>query len=226
MSLLNKSSLAQTIDNVNTALFYGKKITKKEAGEVIDWVSSRLDTEFSYNKSFGVTRHDMRSPVYTFTGERLSSPTSMRHIMAEEASRILIQLSKTAGRKVKALESSNREFMRALKRWEDDGKPAGTYCCGPCTVGLWRHLNVGGLPKYNKNLPEGIKVLHDMHDGAGRWGRFPFFYTLLALSEIDHPLAQKEINYAMPECERIFNRLNKKNKFSKRKRDLLMRVMA
>ena len=225
MSLLHKSSLVSTIDNVNSALFFGKNISKHEAREIAGLISSRLDTEFSYNKSFGVTAKDMRSNVCTFTGERLSSLASMRHIMAEEASRVLIQLSKITGKKVNALESSNAEFMKCLNRAASEGKPIGTYCCGPCTVGLWRHLAVGGLPEYSNNLPEGIKVLHDYHDGNGRWGRFPFFYTLLALSEIDHPFAQKEIVYAQPECERVLNRLRKDNQFSIRKRELLLRVL-
>jgi hypothetical protein len=225
MSLLNKSSLAVTIDKVNDALFFGKTISKKEASDIIEWISTRLDTDYSYNKSFGITAKDMRSKVYTFTGERLSSVVSMRHIIAEEACRVLIQLSEITGKKVIALESSNAEFMKSLRRSESDGKPIGTYCCGPCTVGLWRHLAVGGLPEYSKNLPEGIKVLHDYHDGAGRWGRFPFFYTLLALSEIDHPFARKEIVYAQPECERVLNHIRKDNTFSKRKRELLLRVL-
>lgn len=225
MTLLNKSSLAGTIDNVNEALFFGKTISKKEAADITGWISSRLDTEYSYNRSFGVTVKDMKSKVYTFTGERLSSVVSMRHIMAEETSRVLIQLSEITGKKVKALESSNAEFMKCLNKAASEGKPVGTYCCGPCTVGLWRHLAVGGLPEYSKNLPEGIKVLHDYHDGAGRWGRFPFFYTLLALSEIDHPIARKEIVYAQPECERVLNHIRKDNIFSKRKRELLLRVL-
>lgn len=225
MTLLNKQSLAVTVDNVNDALFYGKKIPKKEAGDVIEWVSTRIDTEYSYSRSFGVTRKDMISKVYTFTGERISSCVSMRHIMAEEACRVLIQLSDITGIKVNALESSNAEFMKCLKESESAGKPIGTYCCGPCTVGLWRQLAAGGLPEYSKNLPEGIKVLHHYRDGAGRWGRFPFFYTLLVLSEIDHPLARKEIVYVQPVCERILNRLRNDNKFSKRKRELLLRIL-
>lgn len=225
MSLLNKTSLYRTVDNVNEAIFYGKQISKKEAGDIVKWVSGTLDTEYSYNKSFGVTRKDMKDRVFTFTGEPLNSPASMRHIMAEESCRVLLELSKITGRDVAALSRSNVNFYRMLEASHAAGKHPGTFCCGPCTVGLWRHLSAGGLPDYAENLDEGISVLHDFHDGAGRWGRFPFFYTLLALSEIDLPIAQKEINYAQPECERILNRLHNKNKFSIRKRDLLLRVM-
>jgi hypothetical protein len=225
MSLLNKTSLYKTVDNVNEALFYGKKISKTDAKETMLWIASRLDTPFSYNKSFGVTRHDITHPVYTFTGERLTSSASMRHIMAEESCRALLKLSEITGYTIPELEKNEIEFGKMLQNAWAAGKPVGTYCCSTCTVGLWRNFAAGGLPEFAEHLPEGLMVLHYNHDGSGKWGRFPFFYTLLTLSEIDDPAALKEINYAQTECERALERLRKDNKFSKRKRDLLLKIM-
>ena len=225
MTMLNKNSLVQTLDNLNDAFFYGKKISKSEAKEITGWISSRLDTPYSYNRSFGITKKDMQNPVYTFTGERLTSPASMRHIMAEEACRVLVKLSHITGKPVPALKESDKRFLKMLEDSEKAGKPKGTFCCGACTVGLWRHLSAGGLSEYSAKLPEGILVLHYNHDANGRWGRFPFFYTLLALSEIDDPIARKELNYAQTECERTLSKLRKTGKFSKRKYDLLLKVL-
>lgn len=224
MKLLNKTSLYQTIDNVNEYLFYGNTISKKEAGDLIYWISSRLDTEYSYNKSFGVTSKDMKDKVFTFTGERLSSPASMRHIMAEETSRVLRQLSKITGKKVPAIMKSDKRLLMGVKATEAAGKPVGTFCCGPCTVGLWRNMAVGGLGSHSKKLTKGIEVLKKFRDGKGAWGRFPFYYTILALSEVNHPTAKNELNYAKDLINRKLNRINTKSKFSKRKRDLLMKV--
>ena len=224
MKLLYRSSLYKTVDNVNEALFYGKKISKKEAGEVISWISGRLDTKYSYNHSFGLTEYDMKHTVYTFTGERLLY-ASMRHIMAEETCRVLIKLSEITGKKNPALEKTNKIFTKMLIDYRSYGKPEGTFCCGPCTIGLWRHLAAGGLKEYQKYFSSGLMALHSNRDEAGKWRRFPFFYTLLALSEIDDPLALKEINYALPQCERALKRLKSGNKFSDRKRDLLMKIM-
>jgi hypothetical protein len=148
----------------------------------------------------------------------------MRHIMAEETSRVLVQLSKIAGRKIPELEKSNKNLLVGIKRSESEGKHIGTYCCGPCTVGLWRHMAVGGFGSYSKNLSKGLEVLKSYRDGEGKWGRFPFYYTLLALSEISHPAAKKEIEYAKPIIEWLVNRMNKYSKFSKRRYDLLRRL--
>lgn len=225
MQLLNKSSLTKTVDNVNEALFYGKKIFKSEAKDIIEWISSRLATEYSYNKSFGITSMDMKSKVYTFTGERLSSQASMRHIMAEETSRVLMQLSKITGKKIPALIESNKSLLSGIKRAETEGKHIGTYCCGPCTVGLWRHMSVGGFGSYSKKLAKGVEVLRSFRDGNGGWGRFPFYYTILALSEMKNPAAKKELSYAMPAIEKKLNGLKKSGKFSQRRRDLLLKVL-
>lgn len=224
MQLLNRTSLYKTVDNVNEALFYGKKITKNEAKEIISWISTRYDTEYSYNHSYGLTDKDMRSPVHTFTGERLLC-ASMRHIMAEESARVVKQLSKIVGVTPVTLKKTDEWFYKMLEASEAAGKPLGTFCCGPCTIGLWRYLNSGGLPKYHKYITDGIRSLHSNRDEAGKWGRFPFYYTLLALSEIDDEAALKEINYAMTACERALKRMNKTNMFSKRKRDLLLKIM-
>lgn len=224
MSLLNRSSLFRTVDNVNEALFFGKKISKSVAREIVDWISTRYDTEYSYNHSYGLTGKDMNSPVYTFTGERLLC-ASMRHIMAEESARVVLQLSQIAGSKPETLKKTNERFYMMLKASENSGKPLGTFCCAACTIGLWRYLNAGGLPKYRENISNGLMSLHSNRDEAGKWGRFPFYYTLLALSEIDDPLATKEINYALPGCERALKRLRPENTFSKRKRELLLRIL-
>lgn len=224
MSLLNRSSLYKTVDNVNDAFFYNKPISKKEAKEIISWISGRLDTKYSYNHSFGLTDYDIKHPVYTFTGERLLC-ASMRHIMAEEACRVMIKLTEITGSKNPALEKSTKEFTKMLNDYRSYGKPEGTFCCGPCTIGLWRHLNTGGLKMHRKSLPEGILALHGSRDESGKWGRYPFYYTLLALSEIEDEAAIKEINYAMPACERALKRLDNRSKFSKRKRELLLRIM-
>lgn len=225
MILLNKTSLAQTIDNVNEAFFYRKKISKSEANDITRWICSRFNTEYSYNGSFGLTSKDMKSKIYTFTGERLSSPASLRHIMAEEASRVLIQLSEITGKKINELEQSSQRLIKNIKYSWTEGKPIGTFCCGPCTVGLWRHMSVGGFGSYSKNLPKGIEVLEKYKDKSGTWGRFPFYYTLLALSEVNHPAARKEIEYALPKIEKKLSRLKNTGKFTQRRKDLLQRLM-
>lgn len=226
MKLLDKTSLANTIDNVNEALFYNEKISKSEAKEIVKWISSRLNTEYSYNGSFGITAKDFKSnKIYTFTGERLSSPASMRHIMAEEASRVLRQLSEITGAKIPALEESDKRLLKGIKASEAEGKPVGTYCCGPCTVGLWRNMAVGGLRAYSKKLSKGLTVLKKFRDGKGSWRRFPFYYTISVLSELNSDEAKKEMRYAKGKIERSCKTM-KHGRFSERRFNILITALA
>ena len=101
----------------------------------------------------------------------------------------------------------------------------GFYCCGRCTVSLWRHLNVGGLENGDNRLEAGMKVLKYYRDGNGKWKRFPFYYTLLALSEIKNPLAMKEIQYVSEICERYLKRKSFNNKINQRRKDLMKIVL-
>lgn len=42
-----------------------------------------------------------------------------------------------------------------------------------------------------------MRSLRNSRDGSGGWGRLPFYYTLLALTEIGTPMAGEEIRYAV-----------------------------
>ncbi len=60
--------------------------------------------------------------------------------------------------------------------------------------------------------------------GAGAWRRFPFFYSLLALSEVDTPNARRAVSYALPECDRRLRTLRRNTPFGMRRYRLLSRI--
>ena len=83
----------------------------------------------------------------------------------------------------------------------------------------------GGLGDYARHLDEGIGVLMSHEDGAGAWRRFPFYYTLLALSEVDTPNARRARSYALPECERRLKSIRRNPPFGVRRYRLLSRIL-
>lgn len=224
--LLDKTSLSETIDNVNEAYFFGYDISASYANEAVSWILKTYDTKYSYNHSFGLTDKDFKSKLKTFTGEPLNSPASLRHINAEEASRALNILKKYSSVKMPELKMNDERFLKMLKASESNGKPAGTFCCGPCTVSLWRNLSAGGLGSYAKNLNKGFSVLKFYRKEKGQWSRFPFYYTLSALYESRKlPNAKKELEYAYDECKKKLIRLKVDNIYSERRHELLRRIL-
>ena len=53
----------------------------------------------------------------------------------------------------------------------------------------------------------GLRVLAGYRTDGRGWRRFPFYYTLLALTEIDLPAARAELRWAAPAAERSLKAL-------------------
>lgn len=90
---------------------------------------------------------------------------------------------------------------------------------------MWRLANVGGLGDCDATLDYMLNALPQHRDEKGAWRRFPFFFTLLALIELDLPRAQQELEYALPECERKRKRLKPGDDISLRRIAVLDRVL-
>ena len=227
MDLTSGKSLSETLDRVNRAYFYGELPEKKQRTEAVRMILSCAGAPHSYTgKTFGLTAADQRRRTHTFTGEGLTSPASRNHIHAEEACRCLIILTGSAERSSPELQAASDALLGCMHSSESKGKLRGTYCCGPCTVSLWRDLAVGGLGGYAKNLNAGIAKLDTRRNDKGSWRSFPFFYTLSALAEVrELPNAKRALKYALPECEKRVGKLRPSNEFSLRRRDLLLRVL-
>jgi len=157
-----------------------------------------------------------------FTGESIRSGAATGHILGEEACRSLILLDVDNSNVWDSLERAKEGMLSALNSYP---KNSGFYCCGTCTCALWRHLTAGGLDNSEQRLKKGMSVLRLHRKGDGRWKRFPFYYTLLALVEIDLPSARKEMQYAAPVCERYLKRSPRKDKYAQRRRVLAERVL-
>ena len=158
--LINRASLAETLDAITAAIFDGRTLAAGERGRAARWIASRQGL-----------------------------PAALLRVRDLKVTR--------------ALERADDGLMRCLVRAEDprNGNP-GLYCCGKCSVGLWRNLLAGGLDRHDERLRRGASHLRSMRDGEHQWRRFPFWYTVLALSEMDSTEARAELKYAAPVLER------------------------
>jgi len=71
-----------------------------------------------------------------------------------------------------------------------------------------------------------MQHLREHRDDRGRWRRFPFYYTLLALTEIPGGPATAEMRYAAPGLERMLKRPGRADGFDLRRRAVAERVLA
>jgi hypothetical protein len=70
-----------------------------------------------------------------------------------------------------------------------------------------------------------VEFLREYRDGAGGWRRFPFHYTLLALSEMEGKGAVREMEYAAPRLESMLKRRGRSDRFALRRRAVAERIL-
>jgi hypothetical protein len=191
------------------------------------WIVSRLGQKGSYNGLFAPTKQDFDEKVLVYTGEKITSHDSMAHILGEEAMQALKKLKVKSKDVSLALEKSKMAMEAIIKRNEDKWeRNSGRICCGNCSVAYWRSLSSGCLDYSEERLSNGLQFLKSLRDGKGRWRRFPFYYTLLALSEIDLPGVKEEFQYASQSMERTLNKTSKADPFGSRRKRLVEGILS
>lgn len=119
--------------------------------------------------------------------------------------------------------------MNCLARAALEGRDPnpGRYCCGKCSVGLWRNLLARGLDRQEERLRKGVgESLRGHRAGEGEWRVIPFWYTVLALIDIDLPEARRELQYAAPVLERISARTAPSSLHGRRRHQLAARALS
>lgn len=199
-----QDSLAKTFDSVQEAFFFEVKVSAALREQVAGWIAERQGEPGSYANMFAPTSADRIDGIHLFTGEVVKSGAALRHISGEEACRALLLLKPRSKSVQAALARATAGLKEVLARGQ--ARADNFFCCGTCDPALWRHITAGGLRGEEKWLAKGMKALKAHRDGNGKWRRFPFYYTLLALSEIDLPEAVNELRYSAKVSERYLAR--------------------
>jgi hypothetical protein len=224
--LINRASLSKTLDAIHAAHFDGRTLAADERGLAARWIAGRQGLPGAYGGTFAGFPSERSKGIVLFTGERITS-ASARHILGEEASRALRQLRVRDPTVTRALEDADDGLLRCLARAAEDPRNSnpGLYCCGKCSVGLWRNLLAGGLDRREERLQRGALHLRSMRDGEHQWRRFPFWYTVLALSEMDSADARLELKYAAPALEHAASRAVPSSVYARRRHELAVRTL-
>jgi hypothetical protein len=225
--LISRTSLSQTIDALNAAQFEGRALPASERSEAARWIAARQGLPGAYGGTFAGFPSERSRGIVLFTGERITS-ASARHILGEEASRALRGLGVRERTVTAALEAADEGLMRCLARAAEDPRQRnpGLFCCGKCSVGLWRNLLSGGLDRCEERLERGASHLRSMRDGEHGWRKFPFWYTVLALSEMKGSEAKTELKYAAPALEPVANRPAVSSVYARRRQELAARALS
>jgi hypothetical protein len=219
------TTLDALIDIVNDAEFYEKRLGKARSIEIGDKIATRQGGEWAYGGSFELTEAGRKKGILVFTGERIQS-ASARHIIGEECCRALLKLPHVSAKAQGALKRAAQALKESVIVRADEAGHPGVYCCGKCSVSLWRHLAAGGFDGQERRLVDSMRYLRKHRTQDGQWRGMPFFYTVLALTEIGTPEALRELRYAAPVIERRLRRKAGTSTTSQRRQALMQRAMA
>ena len=224
--LINRTSLSRTVDAINAAHVDGRTLSAAERSDVARWIAARQGLPGAYAGTFAGFPSERAKGIVLFTGERIAF-ASARHILGEEASRALRSLGVRDRGVTRALDAADEGLMQCLARAAEDPRNSnpGLYCCGKCSVGLWRNLVAGGLDRHEERLRRGASHLRSMRDGEHQWRRFPFWYTVLALSEMGNAEARMELKYAAPALERAARGAVPSAVYARRRHELAVRTL-
>jgi hypothetical protein len=207
--LICEGSLSRTLDAIDAAVFENRELSPSERERTAAWIAARQGLPGAKSGTFAGFDLELREGVLAFTGERFTH-ASARHILGEEACRVLRSLNSSDASVQAALERADAGLTSAVAHAEHDtrhGNNPGAYCCGKCSVGMWRNLASGGLDRQEERLSRGVgQFLRSNRSGGGRWRAFPFWYTVLALTEAGVAEARNELDYAAPLLERAARR--------------------
>jgi hypothetical protein len=195
MNCLDRNSLYSTLDSISESLFFKSHIPESQRVAAARWIASRQGLPGSYAGMFAPTEQDTLG-ARLFTGEAIRARARIAHVLGEEGCRILTLLNVPDERVQASLNRAVRGFVARLEAAERRGYCMGTYCCGTCSAAYWRNLAINLLPRAEERLRLGLNELKQVRSGNGKWRRFPFHYTCLALTEIAPGLAKSEMQYA------------------------------
>jgi hypothetical protein len=224
--LIDKTSLSQTVDAINAAQFDGRALAAADRGQAARWIAARQGLAGCYGGTFAGFPAERSRGIVLFTGERIAS-ASARHILGEEASRALRVLRVQDREVTRALEAADEGLRRCLARAAEDPRKQnpGLFCCGKCSVGMWRNVLSGGIGRREERLQRAALHLRSVRDGEHGWRKFPFWYTVLALSEMDGAEAKAELKYAAPALERAATRPAPSTTYAHRRHELAARTL-
>ena len=207
--VISEQRLSGTLDAIEDVRFRGGTLSPAERERAATWIAARQGLPGAKSGSFAGFPTEVREGILAFTGERFTH-ASARHILGEEACRALRWLDVHEPDVRLALERADDGLTRAVALAEHDPRyddNPGAYCCGKCSVGMWRNLVSGGLDRREERLRHGVgRFLRSTRAEGGRWRVFPFWYTVLALTEMDLAEATEELRFAAPVLERAVRR--------------------
>jgi hypothetical protein len=219
--IIYPTNLNATIESASENFLCKRPMNKVQSDEITSLLLGRQVQSGTNAAFFLPFASEKETQPRLFTGERLHTDFAYRHIRLIEAARLLVLLG-----------SENPSVEHSITRAEHRMAAScySNFCakgeCKAISIAYMRYLGCSINKDNDTKLSLFLTNLGGFRDGKGRWRGFPFFYTLLMLTELDASTAGQELQYAAPACERLVNHMDAIDHFSKRRQLIISQVLS
>lgn len=209
MNTIDEESLYKTVFNTAEALFNGGSLNETEKAKLSSWILGRQNRWKGF--IFYPSEQERETGIRLFSGEKPRTKFLADNLVELDTLRLLA-LIQPEEPKVRSIfqEANERLFPLCF--------------ANGCVVGECAHASIAFRRYFmaydpeaarEKNRPT-LETLKQRRDGEGRWRGFPFYFTLLWLSELPGDTACDELSYTRNCIDKLANRslASKKNPVS------------
>ena len=197
MSIMGEQCLYQVVVEAAKFLFDGGSYTLPEKVDLANWILAHQNRYRGF--IFYPSQSDRESGIRLFSGEKPKAKFLVDNVVELETLRILALLQPDAPEVLQVLQDANHRLFQLCFA---NGCIVGE--CAHASIAFLRyliaHATNPSAPKFRRTLD----ILKQKRSGDGKWRGFPFFFTLLWLTELPDNLAEDELSYTFGYCDQLF----------------------
>ncbi|MBN2388963.1 MAG: hypothetical protein JXB85_18250 [Anaerolineales bacterium] len=192
-----RPSLYRTVNDAARFLFQGGEYAPNERRYLVDWILAHQNPHKWF--IFYPSPEDLKRDFRLFSGEKPRTRLLTSNALELESLRLLSLLDPHESRVQTIFKQADTRLERLCFA---SVCPVGE--CAPASIAFLRYLTARDRPDAGARCIHALGVLRLHRDGEGGWQKFPFFFTLLWLTELPADLSGEELKYAMARCEQAF----------------------
>ena len=221
MIIVHPTSLSDTLDSAEETFFFHRSIVTSLREDLASLIISRQILTGSNSGVFIPFASESRTQIRLFTGETLHTEFACRHLQLIEATRVLSLLALDNPAVSRSISLSNQRMnTMCYSQFCSKGE------CRSLTVAYMRFLASLNTNDASSHLNQLLAQLESYRDGKGKWHGFPYYYTILMLSETDDPKSADELQYTAPVLDRMSGQKSVKDRYSIRCQSIFNNVFA
>ena len=218
MDVIEEKSFYGTVTNAAQVLFDGGSFNETEKTQLASWI---LDHQNRYKGFiFYPSEQDREDGIRLFSGEKPRSKFLADNSVELEALRLLALIYPNHPEAHRIFQDANE---RLLPLCFARGCIVGE--CAHAGIAFRRYFMTFDGDESSEKNRQTLETLKQRRYGEGKWRDFPFYFTLLWLTELPDDLAQEELEYTRDYCRELSRKLAGDEPFVDNRRNILMRVL-